>query len=79
MSAEIDEAIQACVWPQWMKVARLLVDVSRKLGAPEDHPRFEEIARRVRAMVEGGEIESRGDISKWRFSEVRRAPSRGDA
>ena len=69
MSAEVDAAIFACAGTDWMKVARLLVEASAKLEAPEDHPRFDEIAGRVQAVA--GELELQGNLTRWRFSEVR--------
>jgi hypothetical protein len=71
MSAEVDDAILACAWPRWMKVARLLGDVSARLAAPVDEPRFEEIAGRIQALAAAGQLESQGNLSRWRYSEVR--------
>jgi hypothetical protein len=71
MSAEVDEAILTCARKQWMKVARLLVEVSERLAAAEDNPRFDEIAVRVQALVATGALESVGNLERWRFSEVR--------
>ncbi|HEY1425574.1 MAG TPA: hypothetical protein VGF50_02775 [Caulobacteraceae bacterium] len=62
-----------------MKVARLLVEASKRLAAPEDNPRFEEIAVRVRALVAAAELESVGDLAQWRFCEVRLARESGES
>jgi hypothetical protein len=75
MSEVIDAAILASVEAHWLKVARIVVDASRRLGAPDDDPRFEEIAERIVALVQRGELESQGNLSRWRYSEVR-LPSR---
>jgi hypothetical protein len=71
MNAEVDAAILTCVGARWTKVARLLLEVSAKLGAPDDEPRFDEIAGRIQALSASGDLESQGDLTRWRFSEVR--------
>jgi hypothetical protein len=59
-----------------MKVARLLPVVSAKLAAPEDAPRFDEIAARIEVLVAVAALEAHGDLTRWRFSEVRWATER---
>ena len=72
----IDERILFFVRPQWRKVAFVLTKVihefhAKGIGVSED--RFEQ---RLRALIELQQIEPAGDISRWRFSEVRLPPSR---
>jgi Protein of unknown function len=54
----------------WLKVARIIGRVSDRVP---NGPHFEQVAARIRALVNEGELEAKGDLSQWRFSEIRRA------
>lgn len=56
----------------WLKVARVIGRVSDRVP---NGPHFEEIAARIQALVNEGKLEAQGDLSRWRYSEVRLAQS----
>ena len=69
--AEFDEAILATLHPQWRKVAAIVTRVVDKYEHTHPTVTFEMVAARLKALSEAGQIESQGDLRKWRFSEVR--------
>ena len=87
MSPElVDQAILACCKPQFLKVARVIVDVAATLEVPKPLSQrlfFDEalekpmgtevdfIADRIEALVKAGTLESAGDLDRWRYSEIR--------
>jgi hypothetical protein len=88
MSPElVDEAILACCKPQFLKVARIIVDVATALKVPVPMERplvdvpetFEKpigadvdfIADRIKALVKAKRLESAGNLDRWRYSEIR--------
>lgn len=52
----------------WLKVARIIGRVSDRVP---NGPHFEQIEARIRALVNEGKLEARGDVTQWLFSEVR--------
>jgi hypothetical protein len=71
LSAEIDSLIRSSAGPQWLKVAMI---ISRVMLASDRHrnPGDEYlIAGRIRALVESGQLEAQGNLSKWRHGEVK--------
>jgi hypothetical protein len=87
MSPElVDQAILACCKPQFLKVARVIVDVATALKVPKpmvaslftnetlEKPMGAEvdfIADRIKALVKAERLESAGNLDLWRFSEIR--------
>jgi hypothetical protein len=86
MSPElVDQTILACCKPQFLKVARIIVDVARALQVPtpmerlftDDEPEepvateVDFIAERIKALVKNGTLESAGNLDRWRYSEIR--------
>jgi hypothetical protein len=87
MSPElVDQTILACCQPQFLKVARIIVDVATALKVPItiverlfidealEQPMETElnfIAGRIKALVKAGTLESAGNLDRWRFSEIR--------
>jgi len=69
--AAIDDAILSCALPHWRKVAMVVVRAHEKLA--KRFPQFSHVvyAERVRALAEEGRLESQGNLSYMRFSEVR--------
>jgi hypothetical protein len=83
----VDQAILACCKPQFLKVARIIVDVAKALkvqlpmerifiAAPETFEKpigldVDLIADRIKALVEAGHLESQGNLDRWRNSEIR--------
>ena len=69
--ARIDDTILSCAAPYWQKVARMVSLIENKLVA--EYPQFSYAfyVERIRRLVEHGRLESQGDLSFMRFSEVR--------
>jgi hypothetical protein len=86
MSPElVDQTILACCKPQFLKVARIILDVAKALEVPKplderlfiddtlENPmgtKVDFIADRIKALVKGGMLESAGNLDRWRFSEI---------
>jgi hypothetical protein len=87
MSPElVDQTILACCKPQFLKVARIIVDVATALKVPKamverlfidealEKPvgtEVEFIADRINALVLARRLESAGNLDRWRYSEIR--------
>jgi hypothetical protein len=65
-----DAIILSAASERWQKVARIIAVVSERTG---NGKHFDAIAARIRALVDDGKFEAKGDLSRWRYSEVRRA------
>ena len=67
----IDDAILSCAAPHWQKVARIVMLAEHKLST--NYPQFSYLlyAERIRLLADQGRLESQGDLSFMRFSEVR--------
>jgi hypothetical protein len=67
----IDNEVLACAFPEWRKVVALVGFAMKRLGPR--YPQFSDVfyAERIRALAEHGRLESQGDLSYMRFSEVR--------
>jgi hypothetical protein len=72
-AADIDALIFAELEePHWRKVARV-VDRCHTIFEARSIPiRPEVIAARIQKLAESGQIESKGNLTMWRYSEVRR-------
>ena len=87
MSPElVDQTILAYCKPQFLKVARIILDVAKALKVPKplderlfvdealEKPAGTEvdfIAARIRALVKAGTLESAGNLDRWRYGEIR--------
>ena len=67
----IDALILAEASDDWRKVARIIGRVGLAINGSIDHATHEIIAERIGALVASGQLEAQGDISRWRYSEVR--------
>jgi len=72
----IDEALLAHTTHGWRKVARVVGSMMMELpdrpqGIPDVY-----YSQRVARLVEAGYLEAQGDLSRMRYSEVRRAGGR---
>jgi len=65
-----DDLIFSETCERWLKVARVIGRVSDRVS---DGPHFEQVAARIRTLVDEGKLEAKGDLSQWQFSEIRRA------
>jgi hypothetical protein len=93
MSPElVDQTILACCQAQFLKVARIIVDVTTALKVPKamverlfidealEKPMGTEvdfIADRINALVMAGRLESQGNLDRRRFSEIRLPEKKG--
>jgi hypothetical protein len=82
----VDQTILALCKPQFLKVARVIVDVATALKVPKpmmerlfidetlEKPMGTEvdfIADRIKALVKAERLESAGNLDRWRHSEIR--------
>jgi hypothetical protein len=72
-SSEIDAAVLAVALPRWQKVALVISKTSERLGSfPTDgDEQYGCYAERIAVLVREGRLVAQGDITKWRYSEVR--------
>jgi hypothetical protein len=69
MNSLLDSLILSSVTERWKKVAKIIAVVSDRAG---DTANLSAIAERISALVDEGELEGKGDLSRWGYSEVRR-------
>jgi uncharacterized protein DUF3658 len=71
----IDEAILSVAEPSWRKVALVIVKVAEKMDSdlPAGDAGCDFIAARIEILIRSGRLVSRGDVTKWRRSEVRKS------
>ena len=72
MNETLDALILLLASERWQKVAKIITVVSDRAG---EGTKFDAIEARIRALVDDGKLQAKGDISRWRYSEVRRVPS----
>jgi hypothetical protein len=72
-SSQIDDAILAVALPHWRKVAMVIAKTSERLGSfsTDGDVQYHSYAERIEALVREGRLIAQGDITKWRYSEVR--------
>ena len=70
MKDMLDSLILSSVSDRWQKVAKIIAVVSERQS---DAANIGAIENRIRALVENGKLETKGDLSQWRFSEIRQA------
>jgi hypothetical protein len=68
MGDALHAVILTCAIKRWQKVPRMIAQVADRAGAGIS---FDAIAARIRILVENGKLESKGDPSRWRHSEIR--------
>jgi Protein of unknown function len=68
---DIDTIVLSAMKPQWQKVARVVVQSSKRCEELGHSISDEVLAARIRALAESGRLEGAGDLRKWRHSEVR--------
>jgi hypothetical protein len=64
----LDSLILSSTSNRWQKVAKIIALVSEHQSNTAD---IATIETRIRALVKVGKLEAKGDLSQWRFSEVR--------
>jgi hypothetical protein len=58
---------------QWRKVARVVWLTHNELSFPDSGASYDIVEQELKTMVDGGVLEIAGDLSNWRYSEVRLA------
>lgn len=75
IEVEIDAAILALLRPQkhWRKVAFIVGRAADALGnkIPDGDEGYQIVGQRIQALFDAGKVDVQGDITQWRFSEVR--------
>jgi hypothetical protein len=69
----LDALILTCASERWQKVARMIAQVADRARPGTN---FDTVAARIRALVDDGNLEAKGDLSRWGHSEVRLRQSR---
>ena len=77
--ADVDALIFAHMVENWRKVARIVGDAVTTCEARSMPLSAEVIAARIGELADTGQIESQGNLTKWRYSEVRLPRGRGMA
>jgi hypothetical protein len=68
---EVDKLIFAALKDNWRKVALIVGSVFQTCKTRSIPLSDEVIAARIQELAEAGRIESQGNLTKWRYSEVR--------
>jgi hypothetical protein len=71
MSDQLNVLILSTANSNWQKVARIMEKIGDRLEDIQQPVEYERIAERIQVLVDAGHLESRGDVSRWRHSEVR--------
>ena len=67
----IDRMVRRFAKPTWLKVARIIATVLAECERHAIAADADMIAGRIRLLVDQGKLEAQGNLSEWRFSEVR--------
>jgi hypothetical protein len=70
-TADLDSLIFSELEQEWLKVARIVAHVGRLCEARAFPISHEIIAARIRELEQIRKIDSKGNLSMWRHSEVR--------
>jgi hypothetical protein len=71
--SQIDDAILSVAQVSWRKVAMIVSMVAKSLGSdfPDVDEGYHLVAKRIEVLVDDGRLVAQGDVTLWRFSEVR--------
>ena len=75
--SDIDAAILSVASDKWQKVAMIIAKVAPPRESSDSD--YDQVAERIIALVDNGQLESAGDVTRWRHSEVRLKKRRFDA
>lgn len=72
-TTELDGLIMYFASSHWQKVAMIIGQVARdeRFSCKTQNEDFNFVAAGISRLVANGELECQGNISQWRFSEVR--------
>ena len=68
---DLKKLVLSAAKTNWLKVAMIIGRVNRECEASHIAVGYEEIAACIKCLCEAGRLESVGDITNWRHSEVR--------
>lgn len=71
---DLDEMILSVLTPQWRKMAAVLTYSEKLYAELAWSIDAATVAARIQVLADDNRIEHRGDLRKWRFSEVRLKP-----
>ena len=73
-NSQIDDVILSVTEASWRKVAFVILKVADKMGGdlPEGDAGYNLVAEHIEVLARSGRLLARGDIKKWRHSEVRK-------
>jgi len=69
--ADIDAIILSTLSTRWLKTARIISDALKECERRQLPVSVEMLGVRIQELDETNQLESQGDLRKWRFSEVR--------
>jgi hypothetical protein len=69
--SEIDQLILSIVTPNWQKAAMVIVKALRSSESGGQNISDSTLAARIDALCRDGRLESQGNLSNWRGSEIR--------
>lgn len=72
-AADLDAAIFSVLETRWLKMARIITHAREQCDARGIPVDFDLIGARIQVLAEAGQLESQGNLSMWRHSEVRLA------
>jgi Protein of unknown function len=70
-SAYLDELILTVAKPSWQKVAMVIVKAQKMAEKANFKTSDGALASRISALCTDGRLELQGNLSRWRYSEVR--------
>ena len=71
---EIDQLLLSFCAERWLKVARIIgktMDALDQRGVQIDGSVADQLDARMAVLVGSGQLEAKGNIKRWRYSEVR--------
>lgn len=74
-NSEIEKIILSFLKNDWLKTAMILAETPRECDARNIETTYEEIAAKLGKLCNLKQLESRGDLTNWRRSEVRLPPN----
>jgi hypothetical protein len=78
-AAEFDQLLLSFCSERWQKVARIIGETFDALEARGLPISADQADARMAALVGSGQLEAKGDIERWRYSEVRLAGEHTEA
>lgn len=81
-AADLDQLLVSFCDTRWLKVARIAgktLDAIEARGIKLDGTFADQIDARMAVLVEGGQVEAKGNIKRWGYSEVRLPSERVEA